>query len=276
MLRPNQRLTARQRPAHAGTSVHVPAHGDQRCPSLIAAWPHPTLASRRSGPPARTRSPDQELPLAGPAQRAHTTTPELGCGQARTRARIGDPAPAEAGSPPVSTSRSVAGPVWRLTSVSAVRCGCLAFGACLPWSADLGVRRGRSLHEIPRFSSGDALRVRVGSAAGNWSQTGRASSQTRWDSRPETTRPETTRPGQGSPGMLKAPRSRAAAAGPPASRPAFPPFLPDRPAPSRPPCPGRPPCRGRVARRGQTEISVAATVPTPGARLRSRARRSRP
>ena len=88
MLRPNQRLTARQRPAHAGTSVHVPAHGDQRCPSLIAAWPHPTLASRRSGPPARTRSPDQELPLAGPAQRAHTTTPELGCGQARTRARI--------------------------------------------------------------------------------------------------------------------------------------------------------------------------------------------
>jgi hypothetical protein len=99
MLRPNQRLTARQRPAHAGTSVHVPAHGDQRCPSLIAAWPHPTLASRRSGPPARTRSPDQELQLAGPAQRAHTTTPELGCGQARTRARIGDPAPAEAGSP---------------------------------------------------------------------------------------------------------------------------------------------------------------------------------
>jgi len=100
MLRPNQRLTARQRPAHAGTSVHVPAHGDQRCPSLIAAWPHPTLASRRSGPPARTRSPDQELPLAGPAQQAHTTTPELGCGQARTRARIGrEPAPAEAGSP---------------------------------------------------------------------------------------------------------------------------------------------------------------------------------
>ena len=100
-------------------------------------------------------------------------------------------------------------------------------------------RRGRSLHEIPRFSSGDALRVRVGSAAGNWPQTGRASSQTRWDSQPETTRPETTRPGQGSPGMLKAPRSRAAAAGPPASRPAFPPFLPDRSAPRRPPCPGR-------------------------------------
>jgi hypothetical protein len=64
ILRPNQRLTARQRPAHAGTSVHVPAHGDQRCPSLIAAWPHPTLASPRSGPPAR---PDQELPPAGPA-----------------------------------------------------------------------------------------------------------------------------------------------------------------------------------------------------------------
>jgi len=124
---------------------------------------------------------------------------------------------------------------------SAVRCGCLAFGACLPWSADLGVRRGRSLHEIPRFSSGDALRVRVGSAAGNWSQTGRASSQTRWASQPEM-----TRPGQGSPGMLKAPRSRAAAAGPPASRPAFPPFLPDRSAPRRPPCPGGPPCRGRT------------------------------
>ena len=99
---------------------------------------------------------------------------------------------------------------------------------------------------FPGFSSGDALRVRVGSAAGNWSQTGRASSQTRWDSQPETTGPETTRPGQGSPGMLKAPRSRAAAAGPPASRPAFPPFLPDRSAPRRPPCPGRPPCRGRT------------------------------
>ena len=131
-------------------------------------------------------------------------------------------------------------------SRSAVRCGCLAFGACLLWSADLGVRRGRSLHEIPRFSSGDALRVRVGSAAGNWSQTGRASSQTRWDSQPETTRPETTRPGQASPGMLEAPRSRAAAAEPSASRPAFPPFLPDRSAPRRPPCPGRPPCRGRT------------------------------
>ncbi len=86
------------------------------------------------------------------------------------------------------------------------------------------------------FSSGDASRARAGSAAGNWSQAGRDSSQTQWGSQPET-----TRPGQASPGMLKGPRSRAAAAQPSASRRTVLPFLPDRWAPRRPPCRGRTP-----------------------------------
>src|SRR5438046_8009696 len=37
-------------PARAFTSVHVPARFDQRCLSLIAAWPvNPALASGRGG-----------------------------------------------------------------------------------------------------------------------------------------------------------------------------------------------------------------------------------
>jgi hypothetical protein len=42
----------------------------------------PSSGFRAKRPPARIRSPDQELPIAGPAQRAHRTTPEPGRGQA--------------------------------------------------------------------------------------------------------------------------------------------------------------------------------------------------
>jgi hypothetical protein len=77
-------------PAHAGTSVHIPTRGDQRCLSLIAAWPvNPTLASGRrgrrleSGHPTRNcRSLDR---LSGHTARR----PSWAAARPRTRARIG-------------------------------------------------------------------------------------------------------------------------------------------------------------------------------------------
>ena len=75
--------------------------------------------------------------------------------------------------------------------------------------------------------SDDASPARAGSATENWSQTRKDSSQGQWGAQP----------GQAPPGMLKGPRSRAAAAKPPASRR---PFLPGSWVPCRPQCPRRP------------------------------------
>src|SRR6266700_3333467 len=51
-------------------------------PELECCVAAPGFGIRTTPPPARIRSPGQELPIAGPAHQAHRTTPELGCSQA--------------------------------------------------------------------------------------------------------------------------------------------------------------------------------------------------
>ena len=97
--------------------MHVSARCDQRCLSLIAACPHPTLTSGRSGPSARTRSPRTRNCRSLDRTPSGHTERRLSWAVARprTRARIGDPALADATSRPPPTSLSVVGVARRLT-----------------------------------------------------------------------------------------------------------------------------------------------------------------